>query len=114
MNAPSPHNLIMLQHELLMSLGASVVPEDTLKHFAMRAIKALNLRCVYVLEKDNPILGLESSIHKIPRAAADFAYYECLRKFDNCGFPDSSNYVEEIIVGSQYWYCFSLKTFVMI
>lgn len=109
MNAPSPHNLIMLQHELLMSLGASVVPEETLKHFAMRAIKALNLRCVYVLEKDNPILGLESSIHKIPRAAADFAYYECLRKFDNCGFPDSSNYVEEIIVGSQYWYCFSLK-----
>ena len=109
MNAPSPHNLIMLQHELLMSLGASVVPEETLKHFAMRAIKALHLRCVYVLEKDNPILGLESSIHKVPRAAADFAHYECLRKFDNCGFPDTSNFVEEIAVGSQYWYCFSLK-----
>ncbi len=109
MNAPSPHNLIMLQHELLMSLGASVVPEETLKHFAMRAIKALHLRCVYVLEKDNPILGLESSIHKVPRAAADFAHYECLRKFDNCGFPDTSNFVEEIADGNQYWYCFSLK-----
>ena len=109
MITPSPQNLIMLQHELLMSLGVSVVPEETLKTFAMRTIKALNLRCVYVLEKDNPILGLESAIHRVPLAAAEFSRYKHLKKFDHCGFPDASNFIEEILVDSHYWYCFSLK-----
>ena len=109
MISPSPHNLIMLQHELLMSLGASAVPEETLKNFAMRAIKALNLRGVYVLEKDNPILGLESLVHRVPLAAADFSKHEHLKKYDNCGFPDASNFVEEIVAGVNYWYVFSLK-----
>jgi diguanylate cyclase (GGDEF)-like protein/PAS domain S-box-containing protein len=99
----------MLQHELLMSLGASVVPEETLKNFAERAIKALGLRCVYVLEKDNPILGLDSSIHTVPKTAADFSRHEHLKKFDNCGFPEESDYVEEIVKDNTYWYCFSLK-----
>ena len=106
---PSPHNIILLQHELLMSLGASVVPEELLKSFAMTVIKALNLRSVYVLEKDNPTLGLEFSVHKVPLAAAELSKYEHLKKFDYCGFPSESKFVEEIVIGSNYWYCYSLK-----
>ena len=92
-----------------MSFGPSVEPEETLKSFTIGAIKALNLRCIYVLEKDNPILGLESSVHRIPLAAADFSSYPSLKKFDECGFPATSDFVEEIVVDGRYWYCYSLK-----
>ena len=99
----------MLQHELLMSLGDSAVPEETLKQFAMRAIKTLNLHCVYVLEKENPILGLLAFTHRVPLAAVEVSRYQHLKKFDDAEFPEVSEFIEEIVVDGHYWYCFSLK-----
>ena len=109
MNAHSTHYLTLLQHDLLMSMGASGIAEETLDAFSMRAIQALNLSKLYILEKDNPILGLESKVHHVPLSVLSFSRHEHLKKFDNCGFPDTSDFVEEIVVDAVYWYCFSLK-----
>ena len=96
MNAASSHNLILLQHELLMSLGATTAPEETFKNFSLQAIESVNLKCVFLIEKDNPILGLEAGMHQIPEEAPSFNQYPELKKFDNCGFPDRSDFVAVI------------------
>ena len=109
MNAASSHNLILLQHELLMSLGATTAPEETFKNFSLQAIESVNLKCVFLIEKDNPILGLEAGMHQIPEEAPSFNQYPELKKFDNCGFPDRSDFVAEIFSSDRFWYVFSLK-----
>lgn len=106
---PLAHNLVLLQHELLMSLGVTNAPEGTWATFAATAIKALNLRCVYLLEKDNPIFGLEIATYKAPRVAADISHYHDLHKYHGDDFPETSEFIEEVVTSRHYWYCFSLK-----
>ncbi len=106
---PLSHNLILLQHKLLMSLGPTIIPEESLNNFMLSAVEALDLDCVYVLEKDNPTLGIESSLHQTPSSANGFPWHSELSKFDNCGFPNTSEFIEEIVTNEHYWYCYSLK-----
>ena len=101
--------IVTLQHELLFSLGLTKDPKVTLNNFALSAINSLDLTCLYILEKDNPILGLEASIHRVPLTAPEFFNHKLLQKFAAYDFEETSEFVEEIVCADDYWYCFSLR-----
>lgn len=103
------HSLIMLQHELLMSLDLSDEPGKILVNFAMRTLKTLNLRAVYVLEKSDPELGTEATIHRVPKNAAVIDHHDFLQKYIDNAAPQNSEFLEEIRTTQGHWYCFSLK-----
>lgn len=103
------HSLIMLQHELLMSLDVSDKPKKILINFAMRTLKTLNLRALYVLEKDNAEIGIEASIHQIPQASTPIEQHDFLKQYVDGPIPDKNEFLEEIQTQQGYWYCFALK-----
>jgi len=109
MNANSAHRLIMLQHELLMALGNASDPNEVLERFTMRSIKTLNLRCLYLLQKQNQDIGLEAKNYCIPLQAPNIDCYPHLDEYRDKVVPSNTQFIESIQRGSQYWYCFALK-----
>ncbi|WP_022951587.1 EAL domain-containing protein [Leucothrix mucor] len=103
------HSLIMLQHELLMSLDVSDEPKKILISFAMRTLKTLNLRALYVLEKDNAEIGIEVSTHQIPQASTPIEEHDFLKKYIDGDAPNKNEFLELIQTQRGYWYCFALK-----
>jgi len=109
MNKNAAYRLVMLQQELVMVLGSSSDPNEILERFTMRAIKALNLHSIYIIQKENRELGFECCNHKMPFLAPEIATKPHLKKYIDADIPDSSQFVEETIVGEEYWYCFSIR-----
>jgi diguanylate cyclase (GGDEF)-like protein len=110
MNKNPAYRLVMLQQELVMVLGSSSDPKEILERFTMRAIKALNLHSIYIIEKENKEIGLERCNHKMPFLAPQIETQPHLKKYIDADAPDSSQFIEEIIVNQRYWYCFSIRS----
>lgn len=109
MTANMTHRLVMLQHELLMALGSSSLPEEILEGFTMRAIKALNLRCIYIIQKDNPAVGMKEHEHRVPLIAPELDAHPHLAKYFDAEIPTTSSFLEETQKDNRYWYCFAIK-----
>ncbi|PWQ95352.1 sensor domain-containing protein [Leucothrix arctica] len=109
MNANAAYHLVMLQQELVMVLGSSSEPDEILQRFTMRAIKALNLRCIYIIQKENKAVGLEDYHHRVPLLAPSIETHPHLEKYVSADLPESSEFVEEIVIDHVYWYCYSIK-----
>lgn len=109
MNANKTHRLVMLQHELLMALGSSSEPDEILEKFTMRAIKALNLRCIYIIQNENPAVGMEKCQHRIPFIAAEIETHPHLAKYLDAGIPSVNRFLEDSERDKHYWYCFAVK-----
>lgn len=103
------HRLVMLQHELFMALGSSSDPQEICERFTMRAIKALNLRCIYILQKENKAVGLIEQQHRIPIMAPQIESHPHLAQYLDAEIPESNGFLEERIVGNCYWYCYKVK-----
>ena len=109
MMANSTHRLVMLQHELLMALGSSSDPDEILERFTMRAIKALNLRCIYIVQKENKAVGLVERRHRMPMMARQIEEHPHLAKYLSVALPNTSGFLEEANLGDCFWYCYEIK-----
>ncbi len=108
-NTSAAYRLVMLQQELVMVLGTSSDPVEILERFTMRAIKALNLHCIYLIQKENESMGLEEVNHRIPYLAPKIETHPDLEKYLKADVPEASEFVEAISVGQVYWYCYSIR-----
>ena len=105
----STPRLVMLQHELLMALGTSSEPNEILEAFTTCAIKALDLQCIYIVQKDRPAAGLEERMHRVPFMAPKMETYPPLLKYLVDETPTTSGFLEERQQDQRYWYCFTIK-----
>ena len=108
-NANTTHRLVMLQHELMMALGSSSEPEEILERFTMRAIKALNLRCIYIIQKENKAFGMVKQEHRIPLIAPELETQPHIAKYLDADIPRVSRFLVETQIGNCHWYCFAIK-----
>ncbi|RVU84842.1 EAL domain-containing protein [Leucothrix sargassi] len=109
MNKNSAYRLVLLQQELVMVLGSSSDPGEILERFTMRAIKALNLRCVHIIQKENQEFGLEQSNFKLPFLAINTEKHAHLKKYVEADIPEDSAFVEELEIEGSYWYAYSIR-----
>lgn len=109
MTESTAHRLVMLQHELLMALGSSSDPDVILEKFTMRTIKALNLRCIYIVQKENPSAGLVACKYCVPLLAPQIETHPHLLKYLEADIPEVSGFLEEVQSGQSFWYCFAIR-----
>lgn len=110
MKMDASYNLITLQHELLMSIGAHTDPDEMLKLFSLKLIKALNLKRIYLIQKKNEFIEIEESVFSIPPTTIDFLQeHPKLSSFKNSFAPTVTNFFEEIEYEQGYIYCFGVK-----
>ena len=112
MNLCEPQDLITLQHELLMSIGAHSSPEDLVKEFSFKAIKTLHLEKIHFFQKNNNQAGIEKNTFSIPFSALDIinenSKFDC---YNTTSSPTDSGFIEEIKYKQRFFYCFGIKYF---
>ncbi|PWQ98393.1 sensor domain-containing protein [Leucothrix arctica] len=109
MNKLSSHDLILLQHQLMMSMGVTSDPEKMLRDFSRLLIESLDLTAVHIDQKRN----LKTDTQTRSRTYYPDKHYEMgatyITHYIGVESPRESKYLELRKVSNKYWYCFSLN-----